>query len=143
MAKGSGRRSTADINAAQFQSFLEPVRELGTDERAVWDRVVSAWPANHFIKSDAEILTQYCAVCIIFDTARVAGDFPVMEKAGRLLLTYATKLRITPQSRYNPQTVNTVAKRGRENEAAADRLLGGSAWVQSLSNIKSTPTVQN
>lgn len=91
--------------------------------------MVSAWPASHWIASDSEILTQYCAVCTVFDAAHRRDDLSAMEKAGRLALSYATKLRLTPQSRYDHKGTHVEAERGRENEAAADRLLGGvDAW---------------
>ena len=128
MAKGSGRRSLADQNSAKFQWVIEPTRELGAPELDIWNRVISAWPIDHWIKSDAEILTQYCAACLAFDQARVGGDLGAMDRMGRLSLSYATKLRITPQSRYDTRVASTEAKRGKENEAASDRLLGGNAW---------------
>lgn len=129
MAKSGGRRSLADLNAKQFQSFIQPTRKLSAFEGDVWERVVSAWPADHWIKSDADILTQYCAACYLFEGCRVEGDLAGMDKSGRLTLSYATKLRITPQSRYDTRVASTEAKRGMENEAASDRLLGGNAWA--------------
>jgi hypothetical protein len=74
------------------------------------------------------LLTQYCAVCLAFEDARVAKNLPDMERAGRLALSYATKLRITPQSRYNTQAAGREATRGRGNSAAANRLIGGIGW---------------
>ena len=90
---------------------------------------MGAWPKNHWIASDAEILTQYCAACEWFEKARRGHDPGAMDKAGRLCLSYATKLRLTPQARYIPQTAGRESQHGLENEAAADRLLGGSAWA--------------
>src|SRR5690606_31856431 len=117
MAKNSGRRSAADLNAAVFLTKLNPTRKLCEFEQGVWDRVMGAWPADHWIQSDSELLTQYCAACKAFEQARKKELLPEMDKAGRLSLSYATKLRITPQSRYDHKGTHTEAKRGRQNEA--------------------------
>ena len=130
MAKGSGRRSAADNNAARFSAVLEPTRKLSAAETAVWKRVMGAWPVDHWIASDAEMMTQYCAACDWFEKARKGHDPSAMDKAGRLCLSYATKLRLTPQSRYITQTAGTHSEHGKENEAGADRLLGRNAWAK-------------
>ena len=77
--------------------------------------------------SDAELLTQYVAACVAFELARKEAKFTAMTMMGRLALVYATKLRITPQSRTAADKAQVEAKRGRQNEAGADRLLGGIA----------------
>ena len=136
MAKSSGRRSAADLAAPTFVGGLQPTRKLTAAEQRVWDRAMNAWPREHWIGSDADPLTQYCAVNVQFDEATNDGDLSRMEKAGRLSLSYATKLRLTPQSRYDHKGVDTEAKRGRGNEAAADRLLGGEAvWPAQQENL--------
>lgn len=136
MGKNSGRRSGADLMAAKFNAEISPTRRISADERSVWDAVVSAWPKNHWIRSDAEILTQYCAGCIAFERMRRKEDLAGMERAGRLCLSYATKLRITPQSRYDHKGTHVEAKRGQENQAADDRLLGGiDIWQSQQDNL--------
>ena len=70
-------------------------------------------------------MTQYSAFCVTFEKARKDKDLAAMEKAGRLVLSYATKLRITPQSRYDTQAAGREASRGRANEPASMRLIGG------------------
>jgi len=130
MAKGSGRRSTADQFAARFVSRIEPVRKLSAAERATWRRVVGAWPLSHWIVSDADLLTQYCAACDLFEKARRKHDHVNLERAGRLCLSYASRLRLTPQARYCKDVAGTHSERGKENEAAADKLLGRNAWAR-------------
>ena len=125
MAKKAGRRSAADLAAPRFIAAMQPTRKLRADELRVWDRVIGSWPRDHWIHSDAETLTQYCAICVAFDLARKRDDLSAMEKAGRLSLSYATKLRITPQSRYDWKGAHREANRGRQNEASSERLLGG------------------
>ena len=125
MPKNSGRKSAADLAAPRFFPVIQPTRKLCADEQRVWDRVIGSWPRDHWIHSDAETLTQYCAICVAFDSARKRDDLSDMEKAGRLSLSYATKLRITPQSRYDWKGAHREANRGRQNEASSERLLGG------------------
>jgi hypothetical protein len=134
MAKYSGRRSLADLNSAEFISVIQPIRTLKADELAAWNVVMASWPHDHWIGSDAELLTQYCGLCVLFDKLLAEGDVPALDKLGRLILSYATKMRITPQSRYDEKTVARRAEHGRENEASANRLLGGSAWSGQTSN---------
>jgi hypothetical protein len=125
MAKGSGRRSQADLNAAKLVIQLEPTHELNEEQRKVWDRVIGSWPESHWIGSDADLLTQYCAICVAFWTHE---DWSERDRLGRLATSHATKLRITPQSRYNTQTAGSEARKGRSNTAAANRLIGGFGW---------------
>src|SRR5262245_2748639 len=127
---GSGRRSAADDSAAKFIPTIQPTRKLSAAELAVWKRVISAWPLTHWSGSDAEVLTQYCSACEWFEKARRSHDYSNMEKAGRLCLSYATRLRLTPQARYSAHVADRQAERGKDNEAAADRLLGRNAWAK-------------
>jgi hypothetical protein len=131
MPKNSGRRSAADLAAKTFVSVIVPTRKLSAAEQRVWDRVMQSWPANHWIGSDSDILTDYCSAFVMAGDAARKGDASAMDKAGRLALSYATKLRLTPQSRYDHKGTHTEATRGRENDAADDRLLGGTAvWPE-------------
>lgn len=125
MAKNSGRRSDADRAATTLAIVLAPTRRLSAAEKRTWTRVVDAWPPEHFIASDAELLTQYCAACVVFEAARKREDLAAMDKSGRLALSYATKLRITPQSRYDAQAAARQANRGKQNLPASDGLIGG------------------
>ena len=126
--KASGRRSAADLAASRLRSkAIEPTRKLLVAEKKVWDRFVAAWPSDQFISSDAELLTQYCSVVCIFDIARKSGNFALMERMARLVLSYATKLRATPQSRYGNRQAGRAADRGASNEVANLRLIGGTA----------------
>jgi hypothetical protein len=127
MAKHSGRRSLADLNSAQFISVIQPTRTLNATEQGVWEGVITSWPSDYWIGSDAELLTQYSRLCALFDVMVSAGEVGALDKCGRLILSYATKLRITPQSRYDEKTVARRAESGKENQAS-ERLLGGDAW---------------
>jgi hypothetical protein len=128
MAKASGRRSAADLTAKRLKILLEPTRKLSAAEHKVWNGVTGSFPPGHFTLSDAELLGQYCAIVVAFETSREAGDIATMEKLGRLALSYATRLRATPQSRYDTKLAARQAERGGSNAAAHDRLIGGDAW---------------
>jgi hypothetical protein len=125
--KASGRRSAADLHAVGFIPAIEPTRKLQVGEREAWLRVMAAWPHSHWVASDAELLTQYVAACEAFEIARKQADYGLMGRMGRLVLVFATKLRLTPQSRSTADKTAVEAKRGKQNEAAANHLLGGFA----------------
>jgi hypothetical protein len=124
MAKGSGRRSNADRKAAKLVTHMQPTRELSELERAIWDCVVGSVSSNHFSGSDVFLLEQYCACLDAFETGRQAADSKAMEAMGRLSLSYATRLRITPQSRYDARAAARSVERGRSG-AIDDDLIGG------------------
>lgn len=134
MGKQSGRRSLADLNAAKFSVAIQPTRTLSEAETEVWSRAIGSWPADHWIKSDSDLLTQYCAVCVLVEKSRKSGEIDRMEKLGRLALSYATRLRMTPQSRYDGRATAREAVRGQDNAAIEDALLGGGAWSSAVPN---------
>jgi hypothetical protein len=129
MGKQSGRRSLADLNAAQFSVAIQPTRTLSEAEMDVWCRATESWPSSHWVRSDADLLTQYCSVCALMEKARKSGEIDRMEKLGRLVLSYATRLRMTPQSRYDGRATARDAEHGRETDAASSERLLGDAWV--------------
>jgi hypothetical protein len=128
--KRSGRRSAADLAAPAYQPTIRPTRNINAVENAAWAEVIGAWPPDHWIGSDARLLTQYCAFCAQLETALEHGAEALAGQLARVVMAYATKLRITPQSRYHKATAGTAAAHGRENTAAIDDdgLLGGAAW---------------
>ncbi len=134
MAKQSGRRSLADLNAAQFITRIQPTRALSADETDVWCRILESWPDKHWAASDADLLTNYCATCVLIEKARKSGNIDRMEKLCRLQMSYATRLRITPQSRYDARATARHANEGMENDAADDALLGGGIWSNAAPN---------
>ena len=106
----------------------KPYRKLTTRERAVWRRVMASWPPGWFNSSDEILLTYYCAHVVLMDEALDKGDVEDVIRYGKAVLEFATKLRLTPQARVHPRTAGVAAENGRENEAADNKLLGGSAW---------------
>ena len=126
MAKQQGRRSLADLNAAQFISVIQPTRTLSAAEMKVWHRAVSSFDSSHWVDSDADLLTAYCSAVVWQESLRKDGDIHGFEKLSRVAMAYATKLRMMPQSRYGNRAAAADAELGRENEAAEDNLL--KAW---------------
>lgn len=127
MAKGSGRRSSADEKAVRFSVVLEPTRPLTADERKVWTLVLASVSADHFVAADAVLLEQYCAAAVAFETARKAEDTKTMESMSRLALSCATRLRLTPHSRIDARAAGRSARRGKAG-SITDPLIGG-AWA--------------
>lgn len=128
MAKGSGRRSDADNRAARLVPELKATRKLTAAEKKVWDKVVASVSPDHFSAGDAVLLEQYVAGVVAFDKARQDEDHKAMESLGRLVLSYATKLRLTPQSRYDARAAARSMDQGRKG-SVDDRLIGG-AWSE-------------
>lgn len=124
MAKGSGRRSDADRRAARLVVRVEPTRKLSAAEKKTWDRIVSSVSPDHFTTGDAVLLEQYCAAVETYDKARKDDDRKAMEAFGRLCLSYSTRLRLNPQSRYDARAAGRSAERGRKG-AIDDPLIGG------------------
>jgi hypothetical protein len=132
MAKRSGRRSAADIAAAKFTSSIQPTRKLTPAEAKYWKLIISAWPDGHFITSDAILISHLVGACVAFDGARDLQDISAMDKAARLALSLCTRLRITPQSRYDERGASRQAARGRSIEVVKkyDRLIASAPNYQ-------------
>ena len=105
---------------------LEPPDCLTDDQAQVWRETVTARAADYFQPDVAPLLEEYCRVVVMCRALALqveglmAGDEDGnLEKVLRLrdmeskrLTSIATKLRITNQSRYNPLSANTAAKKG-------------------------------
>ena len=120
--KRQGKRSAEDLTAAEYTITLEPPRRLSPAERAIWDAVLSS--GDRFTKADAILIAQYCSACVDYNKSRTLVD---RERAGRLCLSYATRLRLTPASRYDARAAARAAN-NLEGVAGDDPLLGGTAW---------------
>jgi hypothetical protein len=78
--------------------------------------------------ADAYLIAMYASAVVAYDEAQSPND---REKAGRLALSIATRLRLTPQSRYDNRAAARTADRALDVVAGADDpLLGGAAWTQ-------------
>jgi hypothetical protein len=116
MAKASGRRSAADkAAAAVLAKKLEPTWPLDAAEMKIWRAAIASCPPGHFVLSDAPLLTQYATIVRVFEQARRDRELGIMEKFGRLMLGFATKLRLCPHSRYDAHAAARAAKNGSED----------------------------
>ena len=111
---------------------LEPPAGLTEDQAEVWRSVVGARSADFFGEDAVPLLEEYCRVVVmcrllaIQIEAGIAGGnaaelktlLDMRDKESRRMTSLATKLRITNQSRYTPQSAGTAAKRG----------AGGKVW---------------
>lgn len=102
------------------------------DQAGVWRSVVGARSADFFGEDAVPLLEEYCRVVVMCRLLAVqieagieggdAGELKALldmrDKESRRMTSLATKLRLTNQSRYTPQSAATAAKRG----------AGGKVW---------------
>ena len=130
MAK-RGRRSAAE-EATDVATISAPVQraerpappaELSDFEASVWVRVVDAMPAEWFGAEVLDLLVSYCKHVKVTRTvdeelnqfdpewlkradglSRYKMLTDIRDKHSRVLMSLATKMRLTPQARILPQT---------------------------------------
>jgi phage terminase small subunit len=108
-----GRQSLADLSVVPIDVArrpIEPPADLKPKEAEIFRQVVASCDANHFRKSDIPIVTAFATATHLsrFYADRIGeseGAFTQWEKASRLQISLATKLRLTPQARAHPATV--------------------------------------
>jgi hypothetical protein len=124
-----GKRSTASLSVvSELPQRPPPPAELTPEEAAEWKAAVGTMPATWCSGSTIPLLTQYVrhivqARRLAEEIARVWGD-PAVALADRARLltlqgiesrtiaTIATKLRMTPQSRYRPNSAVLANEKG-------------------------------
>lgn len=113
-----GRKSAAALAtpAKATRARLEPPADLDAQEEEVFRQIVGDWPADHFRRSDLPVVSAYCRG-IIFErrlgeaATRDSDHVKLWMDAARTVISLATKLRLTPQSRYDPKAVGRLASR--------------------------------
>jgi hypothetical protein len=113
MTDKRGRKSAEELSIVSLASArkpIEPPADLKAPEARIFNQVVDACAPNHFRKSDIPILTAFATATHLsrFYAERIGETetaFKNWEAAVRLQLSIGTKLRLTPQSRYDPKTV--------------------------------------
>lgn len=115
----------AVVPATPGENLLAPPRDLTEAERVMWLEVVESKPADWFDRDSAPVLKEYVRAAVTCDqlaaavnTALSSDDLTEVAMAGKLLLardrearrcaSLATKLRLTQQSRYTPQSAATA-----------------------------------
>jgi hypothetical protein len=139
MMRKRGRRSAAELAVAPVTEIApRPAApdELTDEQAAEWEAVVSRMPGGWLTREQHPLLIQYCRH--IVSARRLAqlialaegaeGDWDLMEDRWlRLqraqsaqtatLSSLATKMRLSPQSRYGPRAAAANAERGFEGPA--------------------------
>jgi hypothetical protein len=100
-----GRQSAVDASvirlaATDDRPTLTPLRPLKSDEKRIFDLV--ALEHVHLKSIDVPLLMGFARASAAMFTANTAEEF---EKVSRVALSFATKLRITPQSRVHPTSL--------------------------------------
>lgn len=105
-----GRKSAANVvtlmSVTGRPPRLSPPRYLNKAERAIFVELIGACDARHFVESDLPLLASYSqATRMARAAARDPSKVGLWERAVRVQATLATRLRLAPQSRTDPQTV--------------------------------------
>lgn len=105
---------------------LQPPEGLTEDQAQVWRETVNARSADFFGPDQVPMLEEYCRVVVMCrllaaqieaviaggDAAELKALLDMRDKESRRMSSIATKLRLTNQSRYTPQSAATAAKKG-------------------------------
>jgi hypothetical protein len=114
----SSRRSTVPRKSADELSLssvvpvdgapvrrLEPPESLTESERVLFQQVVNACAAKHFVETDGPLLVSYVqATLMAHAMARDPDAVAAWVQAVRTQMALATKLRLSPQARTDPKT---------------------------------------
>ena len=89
---------------------LDPPLHLTDVERSLFTELVAACSPRHFVASDLPLLVSFVQATLLARQAitRASTDASMLstwEKACRMQATLATRLRLAPQSRYDPKSV--------------------------------------
>lgn len=117
--------STASLSVIPVTALqrLSVPTDLTDAEAGLWRKVVDSKPADWFGEDTAPLLKEYvraAMMCDRLDEAMRAKSGDVSELKSLLQMrdleskratTLATKMRLTPQSRYTPQAASTANKK--------------------------------
>ena len=104
------RESAASLEVVQIEEHLpriEPPAHLSHDEKTLFRAIVKECHPQHFVKSDAELLTAYVQSCLLLSVAFAAAmkspdHLPSWERCARTMASLSTKLRLAPNARCDP-----------------------------------------
>jgi hypothetical protein len=127
-----GRKSAASLSiiAARLPGERpEPLDDLTDEQAEEWLKIVNRMPVDWFTVETWSVLAQLCRhICFArmigmelsrFDPRLLHGEAGVdkfdkltkiHEREGRAISSLATRLRLTPQSRYDVQKAHTAVK---------------------------------
>jgi hypothetical protein len=107
-----GRKSATELAAPRVnedRTPMEPPPNLTNDERTLFTEIAQSVPLRHFVASDTPLLVSYVqATLLAREAIRTAATdnaaLAAWEKVARVQAALATKLRLSPSSRYDPKT---------------------------------------
>jgi hypothetical protein len=118
-----GRRSAEAlaINVSGAPTRLTAPSGLNAKERAQFEELVNAADPNHFRKGDTPLLVSLAQATLL---AQKLGRDPTKvgewEKATRVQMSLATKLRMTPQARFDRKTIGSMQPGGNDPNSDED-----------------------
>lgn len=117
--------------AAQIDGRMRAPSYLTKPQADIWTQIIAAKPADWFGPESAPLLAMYCrAVASANHLAGIVERFErskrldsdkmrayalalgAFDKQSKLLVSLATKMRLTQQSQYTPKSAGTASRRG-------------------------------
>ena len=126
------KKSSASLSVVppRAATLLTPPKSLTARQKDLWKEIVSSKPASWFDRSTAPLLSGYVKAIASHETlgsrsdeieatlADGGGDLKTLnkihamiERQARLIQTFATKLRLTQQSRYTATTAAVMSSK--------------------------------
>ena len=132
--KSSTELTTISGAGITTQRRLDVPADLTAEQADVWRAIVNANPADLFNTGSAALLSQLCRHTIaarrvaasLWKAETAEGDFNEdrwfkllarQEAESKILASLATRLRLTPQSRYTPRSAASAGQRVRTGPA--------------------------
>ena len=125
-----GKKSAASLSVvpAKPATVLAPPSSFSARQKELWKEIVLARPASWFDGSNSSLLVGYVKAIASHETLAVRSDaieatltdtdlkllnrvHGMIERQAKLIQTFATKLRLTQQSRYTPAAAATAASK--------------------------------
>src|SRR5262245_7824042 len=118
---GQGRRSPDAIQAGPGLRRPDPPEAFSKAEHASWRRITDACPPDWFTPECQPLLARLCFLIVMteqLETKLRAGGFHFEDKnearayfdASKQIISISTRLRLSPQSRYNRHEAGTRMK---------------------------------
>lgn len=121
------RKSTASLSVVQIGSLsrIAPPDDLTPEQAKLWVAVVESKPAEWFGEDSTPLLAEYvraasmCSLLEIQIQAAIAGGdnaeiktlLDMRDKESKRLVSSGTKMRLTQQSRYQPDKASTLDRK--------------------------------
>jgi phage terminase small subunit len=100
-----GRKKSGNIVALRVDGSpppLQPPSFLNAGERKVFRELINSVDTRHFVAADLPLLVSFVQATLMSrKTARNPKQIAAWEKSVRVMAMLATRLRISPQSRYD------------------------------------------